>query len=208
MLIILCGIYQLARSLGRVDVSEHFNETITTYQAAEEDLRRQKETAHKNAVAKRLESSPIIDNVLKDLIIDLEADRVTIAEMHNGTNNLNGLPFVFFDVTYEAASPEVKYVSDEFKNFNMGKFPFIAKHFLDGTFIGSANDIEKEDPRLASIFKFVDANYGAAVVIEGVEGPLGFLAVTFKDSQVHPSKTKIMQKINKAAQVISTLLDK
>ena len=54
----------------------------------------------------------------------------------------------------------------------------------------------------------VEVSYGACVVLEGIEGPLGFLTVFFKDENDHPKKARIMSPINQSVQKISTLLDK
>lgn len=206
--VIVAGMYQLARSIIHTDTSASYDKSFEVYQHIEEDIKKQKEEVHKELVDRRFQSTPLINNEIKDLIIDLGADRVLVLEMHNGTNNLNGLPFVFFDATYEETAPDIEYVSDQFKNFNMGRYPFIGSHFNEGIWIGSLEEIEKEDPRLASTLKFVDTNYLAVMVIEGVQGPLGILTVAFKSIDELPTKTKIIQKLNKSVQIISRLLDK
>ena len=121
---------------------------------------------------------------------------------------MSGLPFVFGDMVYEEISPNVDYASDEFKNFNLAKLPFVALHYDENTWIGSVDDIESEDPYFAAKLRAVGVNYGAFVVLEGVNGPLGFLTLFFKDEKKHPSKAKIIAELNHSSQILSTLLNK
>lgn len=206
--VVVTGIYQLARSIIHTDTADSYDKSFKTYQRIEEDIEKKKNDEHKEGIDKRIQNTPLINNEMKDLIIDLGADRTLILEMHNGTNNLNGLPFVSFDATYEDTAPNIEYVSDQFKNFNMSRYPFIGSHFNEGIWLGSQEDVEKEDPRLASVLKFVDTSYLACMVIEGVDGPLGFLIVAFKTTEDIPTKSKIIQKLNKSVQILSRLLDK
>lgn len=208
MLILGCGIYQLASNIYKTNKQESGKELIKDYRQAEKEERAELEEIHTANVLKRIENSPKISMALKDILINLGADRACVAEMHNGTNNLNGLPFIFFDVSYEEVSPNADYVADDFKNFNMVKFPFIANHFNDGTFIGPVEEIEREDKYLGKKFRDAQAEYGAAIVLQGVEGPLGFLTATFVSKDKAPKKAKIIAEMNQAAQIISTLLDK
>ena len=204
----LGGFYQLAKDVDENNKKERDKENIEKYIGV---LDRRKEATtlkHNELVKERFKVGPLISNELKNLLIKLDADRAAIVEMHNGTNNMSGLPFVFGDMVYEEISPNVEYASDEFKNFNLAKLPFVALHYDENTWIGSVDDIESEDPYFAAKLRAVGVNYGAFVVLEGVNGPLGFLTLFFKDEKKHPSKAKIIAELNHSSQILSTLLNK
>lgn len=204
----LGGFYQLAKGVNEDNKKERDRENIEEYVEALDKRKEEAEQKHNELVKERFKVGPFISNELKNLLINLDADRAAILEMHNGTNNISGLPFVYGDMVYEEISPNVDYASDEFKNFNLAKLPFVSLHYDDKTWIGSVDDIEQEDPYLAAKLRVVEVNYGAFVILEGINGPLGFLTLFFKDEKKHPSKAKIIAELNHSSQILSTLLNK
>ena len=204
----VAGFYQLSKSIQNDNREVRKEERINEYEEAMTRKAEEVKKEHAELANKRLEASPLIDLELKDLIIKLEADRAAIIEMHNGTNNTSGLPFIYGDMAYEQVSTKVSYAQDEFKNFNLAKLPFVALHYKDKTWIGSTEDIAKEDGYFAAKLRVVNAEYGAFVTLEGIGGPLGFLTLHFQSPTNHPSKAKIIAEVTNAAQRISTLLDR
>lgn len=204
----IAGFYQLARSVMKDNKESTKELRIDEYEEAIKRSDDEKKKHHAELVQKRFDVGPLIANELKSLLIKLDADRAAILEMHNGTNNASGLPFIYGDMVYEEISPRVGFASDEFKNFNLAKLPFVAIHYNDKTWIGPVDDVEKDDPYFAAKLRVVEVNFGAFVVLEGINGPLGFLTLFFKSETNHPSKAKIMAELNHSSQILSTLLDK
>lgn len=208
LFILICATYQLGININNETSIRRKKQVINEIKTAEQDLKNEAQKEHEELVRKRIKNSPIIRNELKDLLIKLGATRASVCEMHNGTNNLAGIPFLYMDMTYEEKSPEVDYVTDEYHNFNMGKYPFMTAHFDGKTWIGSIEDVEKEDEHLAAKLKLGDSKYGAWVILRGVHSVIGFLCVTFSDKDDHPDKATIMAELTESAQLISSLLDK
>lgn len=181
---------------------------VNNYKTAMKAFVDEETTKHNELARKRMEAGPVVSSVLKDLILDLGATRAVLCEMHNGTNNLNGIPFLYADAVYEEIVRTADYVTDEYKNFNMARYPFIGNHFYDQIWIGTRDDIEAEDPHLAAKLKYTGAEFGALQVIQGLRAPLGLLAVTYDAmaAKNKPSKTLITQKMDIAAQKICMLL--
>lgn len=204
----ITGFYQLSKSIEK-DKNEDRKETrIREYEEAMSRKAAEVSREHVNLAEKRFEIGPRIDSELKSLLINLDADRAAIIEMHNGTNNTSGLPFIYGDMAYEQVSPRVSYAQDEFKNFNLAKLPFVALHYKEKTWIGLTDEIEKEDGYFAAKLRVVNAEFGAFVTLDGINGPIGFLTLHFNSATSHPSKAKIMAEVTHSAQIISTLLDK
>ncbi len=202
------GFYQLSKSVYKDNLSIHKEERIGEVEEAmtrkEEEIKKE----HANLSIKRLDHSALIDSELKSLLIRLDADRAAIVEMHNGTNNASGFPFIYGDMAYEQISKDVNYAQDEFKNFNLAKLPFVALNYKKGTWIGSTDEVEKQDRYFAAKLRVVDANFGAFVVLEGLNGPIGFLTLHYKNADIHPSKSEIIAEINHSVQKITSLLDR
>lgn len=202
----VAGFYQLAKSVQREDRASGKEQRIDEYEQAmrRNDIEIKKQ--HADLTMKRLNINHLIDNELKDLIIKLDADRAAILEMHNGTNNFSGLPFVYADMSYEQVSNRINYATDEFKNVNLAKLSFCSVHWQDKTWIGTVNEVEKDDPYFAAKLRYVEVNFGAFVILEGLYGPLGILSLFWKDEKNHPTKTKIMAELNHSSQILTTLL--
>lgn len=200
LFLIITGIFQLGKSILKEN-----REIIK-----ESQIEQMKETRrkHNEDAFKRMENNPKISMALKDILINLGATRSTVCEIHNGTNTIAGVPFIHLTMTFEEISNEVQYSRDEYLGLNMSRIPFISKHFQQGTWIGSTNEIEKEDKFLASKLKNNDDNYMGFMLIHGQEEPLGILTVAWKEPEDHPNKELIIAEMSKASQKISTLLDK
>ncbi len=204
----IAGFYQLSKSVYKDNLTIRKEERIGEVEEAmarkEEEIKKE----HADLSIKRLDHSALIDSELKSLLIRLEADRAAIVEMHNGTNNASGFPFIYGDMAYEQISKDVNYAQDEFKNFNLAKLPFVALNYKKGTWIGSTDEVEKQDRYFAAKLRVVDANFGAFVVLEGLNGPIGFLTLHYKNPDIHPSKAEIIAEINHSVQKITSLLDR
>lgn len=208
LFILICATYQLGININKESSVNRKRQVINEIKTAEQDIKDAEKREHEEHIRKRIKNSPLIRSELKDLLITLGATRASVCEMHNGTNNLAGIPFLYMDMTYEEKSPDVDCITDEYHNFNMGKYPFITSHFDGKSWIGSIDDVEKEDEHLAAKLKLGDSKYGAWVILRGVNSVIGFLCVTFNDKDDHPDKATIMSELMDSAQLISSLLDK
>lgn len=209
LFILICAAYQLGISINKDAGLNNKANIIKEIKSAEEDLKAFEKVKHDMLIQKRIQNGPIIRNELKDLLLKLGADRASICEMHNGTNSLAGVPFLYLDMTYEEKSNDIEYyISEDFHNFNLTRYPFMATHVNNGTWIGSWEDVLAEDEHLALKLKLGECRYGAWIVLRGSHSFIGFLWVTFKDKDDHPDKATIMSALMSSAQVLSPLLDK
>lgn len=196
---IVIGVFQLGRSIL-------YDNKMVQSELGKEKVKATKE--HNAEIVKRIRRNPDISLILKDLLINLNASRSTVCEMHNGTNTLAGVPFVHLSMNYEEISNEVEYSYEDYNAINMSRLPFISKHFDDGSWIGSVTEIEKDDKFLAIKLRSNKDNYLAFAVIYGKTNILGILTIAFTDEKNHPSKTEISRELMKASQKLSILLDK
>lgn len=148
-----------------------------------------------------------ISEILKDLLISLRASKACVFEMHNGTNNVTGLPFLYADMNYEETSDDKYNTADEFKNINLARYTFISKHIKEGNWCGSTDQLRKEDSKLAAKLDVIDIKYAAMMVLHGQDRPIGFLQIYFSDTDEYPSNKEILSIANTAAQKISALLN-
>ena len=208
LFVLISFTYQLARSIYVEKENQNRKKLVNDVEKAHRISREKEMQRHKYLVEKRIENSTKIRFELKDLLIRLGATRAAVCEMHNGTNNLAGIPFLYLDMTYEEISPKVDYVIDNFKNFNLAKYPFITSHIKDMYWSGSINDLKKEDPYLASRIKLNDTEYGAYIVLRGYDSTMiGLLVVTFNSDTFLPDEDSLLNSMMSSGQILSTLLD-
>lgn len=77
---------------------------------------KQKNDTHKLSLAKRQEVSTQINDILFDILLWSNAQRVSIVEFHNSKENLDGLSFLWYDMQYEKTERGVKSLSSKIKD--------------------------------------------------------------------------------------------
>lgn len=209
LFVLISFTYQIARGIYVEKEAQNRKKLVNDVEEAQRISREKEIQQHKYLVEKRIENSTKIRFELKDLLIRLGATRAAVCEMHNGTNNLAGIPFLYLDMTYEEISPKVDYVIDNFKNFNLAKYSFITSHIKDMYWSGSIDELKKEDPYLASRIKLNDTEYGACIILRGSDTAIiGLLVVTFNyNNSDLPDDEKLLNAMMSSGQILATLLD-
>ena len=209
LFVLISFTYQIARGIYVEKEAQNRKKLVNDVEEAQRISREKEIQQHKYLVEKRIENSTKIRFELKDLLIRLGATRAAVCEMHNGTNNLAGIPFLYLDMTYEEISPKVDYVIDNFKNFNLAKYPFITSRIKDMYWSGSIDELKKEDPYLASRIKLNDTEYGACIILRGSDTAIiGLLVVTFNyNNSDLPDDETLLNAMMSSGQILATLLD-
>ena len=161
---------------------------------------------HNDAVLRRMSADANIRMIFNRILPTLDADRVWLIELHNGAKNLTtGLPFLYGDMRIEAVSDGVLNVDEEYTDFSLSKYPFIAKIFEDGYFYGHIESMREFDERLYYKFKSNDVNEIALLALYQGDKPLGVLGISFcGDKQMDASA--VGKTIRKCGVQIATLL--
>lgn len=167
----------------------------------------QRQEAHDAAIEERRKIKPEIDLILKNTLASLDADRVFIMEMHNGTNNTAGLPFIYGEMTYEEVNDGIAHIDEDYVSINLSRFNFPMfierKHMWSGT-IEQLRDI---DDKLATRMKSNDATYFAVISIHGKNTSLGFFGITYCHGKPPASSERIISKLSTESQALAILLD-
>lgn len=75
----------------------------------------------------RMENSGRLNNVVMQLMYEANADRVLLAEYHNGSANVSGIPFLKWSVTFEAFRDEMGFgIANEYQQQQITLYPFIS----------------------------------------------------------------------------------
>ncbi len=141
-----------------------------------------KKQEHTIALEQRLANNEKLHVASEKLLYKVGADRVMILELHNGLENANGLPFSKCSATYEALELNVSPISNQYQNVNLSLMPFVNEVFRKGYWCGDVDDIAEIDKALYYKIKSNGTEHFACCLIEGVDKPLAFLFISFKDS--------------------------
>ena len=80
------------------------------------------EEQHNENVEKRLLADQLIPTILENIRIKYNLDRVSLLEMHNSTQNINGVSFLYLSMIYEEVADSVDYITDAYQYQRTGNF--------------------------------------------------------------------------------------
>lgn len=113
----------------------------------------QMEAQHNENVDKRLLADQVIPTILENIRIKFELERVCLLEMHNSTQNMNNVSFLYFSMIYEEVSDSVDYVTDNYQYQRTGNFTELFKEMKKCGYV-IMNDMDNlKDPKYARITK-------------------------------------------------------
>ena len=162
--------------------------------------------AHDRAIEKRYENSPKIDRILNEVLYKYGADRVCVVEMHNGTKNVAGLPFIYGEMTYEVCREGVLPVDADYTQFNLSRLSFPTFMFEHNAFCGSMNEVNKIDDKFAERLMVNNSTYLCGYTLHGANSVIGYFGVIWCGGA--PQETnQLMKDLSAYSQKLSVLLD-
>lgn len=198
------GLMVLAAFLYIMYNVQNLPEIVSGAFSNQTELRQQE---HDDAIKIRQSIKPEIDMLLKDALATTNADRVFVMEMHNGTNNVSGLPFIYGEMTYEEVRNQIPHIDEDYTSLNLSRFTFPL--YLETKYIwyGHVNELEKVDSKLAARLISNDVSYIAIVSLQGVENELGYFGITYCNGKEPSNVKEVIRLITITTQKLSTLLD-
>lgn len=82
-----------------------------------------REQKHAERMVERMNNTPLIQAELDKFRLQTDASWVSIWELHNSTNNLDGMPFMFASLTYESMNPALTPIAEQFDNVRLSLYP-------------------------------------------------------------------------------------
>lgn len=162
---------------------------------------------HIEKLAHRLEHNEKLHIMTEKLMYKVNADRVLLLELHNGNTGLGGFPFAKCSATYEALNDGIVPVAHQYQDLNLSLMPFASKLFDEGYWCGDTQDLKEIDKALCYRMLGNDTSHFAGIVIQGVDKPIAFLFVKFKDVADEHNCNEIKRIIEENAFQIALLLE-
>ena len=113
----------------------------------------QMEAQHNENVDKRLLADQLIPTILENIRIKYNLDRVCLLEMHNSTQNINGVSFLYLSMIYEEISDSTDYITDSYQYQRTGNFYELFTEMKRDGYVILNNMDEVKDPKYTRITK-------------------------------------------------------
>lgn len=162
---------------------------------------------HDAVMNHRKEIKPKIDLLLQNALDNVHADRVFVIELHNGTNNLSGLPFLYCEMTYESCRKGISTVGDEYGSVALSRYNLPYYMNEHRYFMGTVDELEDVDRKLCYRMKANNTTYLCVSNMYGLNNNIGYVGITYVDGNEPASKEELIDEIYTLSQKISTLLD-
>ena len=163
---------------------------------------------HDYEMSLRLKNSSALNNSITQLMYETKADRVMLAEYHNGSSSISGIPFLKWSVTFEAFRDEMGFgVANEYQQQQITLYPFlshIGENYLYRGFVDA--DLKKIDKSYA--YKLLSHGIEYIIVSQIVNdngSKCGMLILEYTDYTVIDQYV-VKQKLHKASQECAALL--
>lgn len=195
----------LGKNFGENYNFDRQKEVISQVMSEKDEL---KTIKHSEEMTMRYNIKPQVTDLLKSTINEMNADRAFVIELHNGSNNTAGLPFIHCTMTYEEDARNIEAIDEDYQNLSLSRFNFpeyLHKHDL---WFGDIDDFETIDAKATSRMKNNNVTYLVIATIRSEESEIGYFGFTYCDNKEHKTPDEIMGFIVQAVQKLSKWLDK
>lgn len=197
VLILLFG----AGGLSYIYAAKGANDAMQAQLAIQEQI-------HDYEMSLRLENSAALNNVVLQLMYETNADRVLLAEYHNGSSNVAGVPFLKWSVTFEAFRDEMGYgVANEYQQQQITLYPFIT-HIGDNYLYRGYVETDLKEIDKSYAYKLMSNRVEYIIVSQIVNNKgskCGMLILEYTDASVIDEYV-VKQKLHRASQECAALL--
>lgn len=197
ILLFFFGMYYVQVAATRVGTKQG-NEQITEENATE----------HEEQMSIRKNIQPQIENILMETLLKTGADRAWVIELHNGSSNTAGLPFVHCTMTYEVDKDSIESIDEDYQNLSLSRFKFPLYLHKNKIWYGTIEEFIQVDKKLANRLAVNGVSYMVISTIETTTNELGYFGFTYCNGNMPSDKNIMAMEITSSIQKLSKLLDK
>ena len=163
---------------------------------------------HNEQMQIRCNIKPLVTELLKNTINEMNADRAFVFELHNGSNNTAGLPFIHCTMTYEETARNIEPIDEDYQNLSLTRFSFPEYLHNHDLWFGTVEEFADIDKKLASRMQNNGATYLVITTIRSENSEIGYFGFTYCNNKEHKHDKDMMEFIVHTVQSLSKLLDK
>lgn len=148
------------------------------------DFDAMKTETHEEGTAQRMDCQASIYNNLQNLLVQTNAKRACIVEMHNGVNNPSGLPYLYGEMTYEQPAEGIPFIGDSFQKVTLSTYKMGLVIHNKYEWFGNTEQLKNVDNKLYSYLKATDVTYIGVIALHSKKCEIGFLILTFSKAEM------------------------
>lgn len=158
---------------------------------------------HFRNIELRRELQPQIESTLNSLLTNCKSDRAFIIELHNGSNNINGVPFLHGSVTYEVSRDGLDMIDEDYQNISLSRFEMASYLHTKLEFVGSIDELRKIDKKMAAKLESNDVKYIVISTLHDGNREWGWFGVLYNRSDDIPTTKDLLNNMLIASQTIT-----
>lgn len=165
-----------------------------------------REKQHTERMDTRNNNTPLIQSELDNLRIRYGASWVSVWELHNNTNNLEGLPFIFASLNYESMKPGIIPIADQFDDVRLSLHPlstYLRKHEM---WYGDVESLLTIDYSAYYRAKALGIKYLGFMLMDVEGAPNAILSFAFTENDELPDEKDFVQAWTRSSYKINGLL--
>lgn len=164
---------------------------------------------HEEKMEQRRTIKPYVTDILKSTITEMGCGRAFVIELHNGSNNTAGLPFIHASMTYEVVARGIEPIDEDYQNISLTRFVFSEYLHQHDLWFGPIDEFVQMDPKMGGRLKNNGATYLVITTIRSENCEIGYYGfIYYKKNELDFGNKENMEFILHSVQKLSKLLDK
>lgn len=164
---------------------------------------------HEEKMEQRRNIKPYVMDILKTTINEMGCGRAFVIELHNGSNNTAGLPFIHASMTYEVVARGIEPIDEDYQNISLTRFVFSEYLHEHDLWFGTIDEFIELDPKMGGRLNHNGATYLVITTIRSEACEIGYFGFIYYKKNEHDFANKEnMDFILHSVQKLSKLLDK
>ena len=152
-----------------------------------------RENQHSERMLQRMNNTPLIQNELDKLRLKMNSAWVSVWELHNNTNNLDGIPFIFASLTYESMNPAITPIAEQFDNVRLSLYPLASYLREKEVWYGDVEELKNVDNTAYYRAKALGITYLGFKLMEVEGAPNALLSFAFVEGTDAPEPGSFVQ---------------
>ena len=157
-------------------------------------------------MVERMNNTPLIQAELDKFRLRTDASWVSIWELHNSTNNLDGMPFLFASLTYESMNPALTPIAEQFDNVRLSLYPLASYLREREMWYGDVEGLKDIDNSAYYRAKALGIKYLGFRLMEIENSPNAVMSFAFVEGARLPDENAMVQDWVMASYKVNSLL--
>ena len=169
-------------------------------------LDKYREEKHAEKMVERMNNTPLIQAELDKFKLKTDASWVSIWELHNSTNNLDGMPFLFASLTYESMNPALTPIAEQFDNVRLSLYPLASYLREREMWYGDVESLKDVDNTAYYRAKALGITYLGFRLMEIENSPNAVMSFAYVEGVNVPNENSLVQEWVMTSYKVNSLL--